>query len=71
MGLQALGACAGALLAAPPRRALASALYGVSLADPVAWGIALAILALAAAAANGVPALRASRVNPSTALRSE
>jgi ABC-type antimicrobial peptide transport system permease subunit len=71
MGLLALGACAGALLAAPLLRALASALYGVSLADPVAWGIALAILALAAAAANGVPALRASRVNPSTALRSE
>jgi ABC-type antimicrobial peptide transport system permease subunit len=71
LGLAAIGLVAGAALAAPLSRALGGLLYGVSVSDPLAWGAAVAILLLATAAANTVPALRASRVNPSVALRAD
>jgi putative ABC transport system permease protein len=65
------GAIAGALLAWLAARAVASALYGVSALDPLAWGGAVAALLLSAALANYVPARRASLVDPSIALRTE
>jgi ABC-type antimicrobial peptide transport system permease subunit len=46
-------------------------LYGVSPLDPLAYGLAAAILLLVSAAANLVPALAAARVDPIRALRSE
>ena len=69
--LVAVGLVLGALLAALGLRGLSGVLSGVGLADPLAWGAAAFSLALAAAAANAIPAHRATRVNPSVALRTE
>ena len=71
MRLAAVGSAAGVLLALGAAKAVAGALYGVSFLDPVAWAAALGLLLAVAAAANLAPALRASRVSPSRALRSE
>jgi predicted permease len=65
------GLAIGALLAVAATRALAGMLYGVSLADPLAWSGACAALLAAALLANALPARRASRVDPSVALRTE
>jgi putative ABC transport system permease protein len=46
-------------------------LYGVGSADPVSFIGVAALLMLVAVVATLVPALRASRVSPLTALRSE
>jgi predicted permease len=69
--LAAYGAVAGGLLAAVAARLLAGVMYGVGAADPIAWGGAFGALVLAAALANYLPARRATRVNPITALRVE
>lgn len=50
-------------------RFLESFLYGVSGGDPITLATAIVILALAAAIACLLPALRATRINPITALR--
>ena len=59
----------GSLLGALATRIVAGALYGVSVADPVAWGAAAAVLLAAAMLANAVPAYRAVRIDPVRALR--
>jgi macrolide transport system ATP-binding/permease protein len=46
-------------------------LYGVTAADPISWIAAATILLLVSAFANFVPAWRASRVDPTVALRIE
>jgi len=69
MGLAGAGAAFGLLLAWIAARVIASALYGVGAADPVAWSAAVAVLLTSAALANYVPARRAARVDPSIALR--
>jgi ABC-type lipoprotein release transport system permease subunit len=46
-------------------------LYGVRPTDPIVFGSTAALLALNALAACVVPALRALRDDPNTALRSE
>lgn len=69
--LAAIGAAIGILLAAVSASLLRGALYQISAVDGIAWGLALAVLFAAALAANLVPALRAMRLNPVTALRSE
>jgi predicted permease len=63
----ALGLCA-ALLGA---RVLASQLYGVSGRDPLTYLAISAVLAAVALFASWLPALRATRVDPMTALRAE
>jgi predicted permease len=65
------GLIAGCLLAAVGARAIAGALYGVSAADPVSWLTAAAVLLVASALANLVPAWRAAHVDPCEALRTE
>jgi putative ABC transport system permease protein len=50
-------------------RVMASLLVGVSPRDPLTFSVGAALLLLVAAVASYVPALRASRVNPGTALR--
>jgi putative ABC transport system permease protein len=64
-----IGVIGGGMLAALLARGLSSALYGVTAADPLAWAAAATIVLCAAVGANAIPALRASRVSPSEALR--
>ncbi|HEY7863683.1 MAG TPA: FtsX-like permease family protein, partial [Thermoanaerobaculia bacterium] len=66
-----LGIVAGLLLAAAASRALAGVLFEISPLDPAAYGVAGALLAGATLLAAYLPARRAARVDPSTALRSE
>ena len=63
----ALGAILSVLAAGWARKALA----GVSPADPVALGAAVIVFSLVAVAAGLAPALRATRVSPAEALRSQ
>jgi ABC-type antimicrobial peptide transport system permease subunit len=50
---------------------IAGQLYGVSHADPVVLGAVALILLSVAVLASWLPAMRAARINPSSALRSE
>jgi putative ABC transport system permease protein len=50
---------------------LAGVLYRVSASDPFSWVAAALILLAVSALANLIPAWRASRVDPSEALRIE
>ncbi len=65
----ACGLAVGCMLASLAVRSIAAALYGVTPADPASWLAAAAVLLAASAIANFVPAWRASRVNPTQALR--
>jgi macrolide transport system ATP-binding/permease protein len=65
------GLLAGCVLAAAAVNLIAGALYGVRPGDPVSWLAASALLMTVAALANFIPAWRASRVDPSIALRTE
>jgi ABC-type antimicrobial peptide transport system permease subunit len=65
------GAAAGLGLAIAGGRALAGFLYGVSPVDPVAYLVSTGILLLASVIAAAIPARRAARVSPMTALRAE
>jgi predicted permease len=67
----AVGALGGAVLAAVAARLMSGVVYGVGAADPVTWGAAFSTLFAAAALANYIPARRAMRVDPVTALRTE
>ena len=67
----AIGLVAGGLLAAAAAVALRGLLYGITPFDPIAWGLAMTAMIAAAAVANFVPARRAMRVDPMTALRTE
>ena len=67
----AIGLAAGFVLLAGLGRLLRGLLSDVRAWDPVAWGIAAVILAVAGILACWIPARRASRVDPMTALRAE
>jgi predicted permease len=69
--LVATGLALGGLAAWLIARLLQGALSGVSPADPIAFGSAMAILALVALAAIYFPARRAASLNPVEALRTE
>jgi predicted permease len=71
LAIVAIGLVAGAALAAAAATALRGLLYGITPFDPVAWGLAIAAMIMAAALANFLPARRAMRVDPMTALRTE
>jgi predicted permease len=72
-GLRAvsLGVAAGIAFALLTGRLVASLLYGVHPGDPVAIAVVAAGLLAAATAAALIPALRAGRVDPVSALRAE
>jgi ABC-type antimicrobial peptide transport system permease subunit len=59
------------MLALGLTRALSALLYGVTASDPRAYIAAMVVLVVATTLAAAVPALRASRVDPLAALRSE
>jgi predicted permease len=65
----AVGLIVGTLLAAAAASALRGVLYGITPFDPIAWTLAIAAMIAAAALANFVPARRAMRIDPMTALR--
>jgi predicted permease len=67
----ACGLAAGAAMAAVVARLLAEYLHGVSPLDPTAYLWSTLILAVAALAASYLPSRRASRIDPSIALRHE
>jgi ABC-type antimicrobial peptide transport system permease subunit len=69
--LAAIGIALGLGISAFVTGLLESLLYGVSGLDPIAFTGAAILLLMVALAANVIPALTASRVNPVTALRSE
>jgi predicted permease len=70
-GLAAVGVALGLLLFLATRRLLAALLFGVGAADPVALLGGSAVLAAAVLLASWIPARRAARVDPATALRAE
>jgi ABC-type antimicrobial peptide transport system permease subunit len=67
--LAAAGIAAGLVLAAGAARGLRAYTSGVSSADPVAFGLGAAALLAAVLLASLLPALRATRVEPTDALR--
>jgi predicted permease len=67
----AIGLVAGSALAAAAAAALRGLLYGITPFDPIAWGLAMTAMIAAAAVANFVPARRAMRVDPMSALRTD
>jgi len=69
--LAALGLAIGAPLALGISRLVESFLFGLKPTDPAAMAISVSILALAVVVAGYVPARRASRIEPTIALRHE
>jgi predicted permease len=69
--IAACGSLLGLAIALMSARALASFLYGISARDPWVLVESVVILVLIASAASIVPAVRAARVEPITALRTE
>ena len=66
-----IGLGLGIALALAGGRLIASQLYGVSAHDPLTYAIIAGLLGLVALAASAIPALRATRIDPMTALRAE
>lgn len=70
-----VGATIGVVLGLPAAallgRLLAPYLFGIPAADPVAYALAIGLLALATAAATIPPARRAGKIDPAIVLRSE
>lgn len=71
LGLAAIGAVLGVLFALAGGRVVQDMLYNVSPRDGTVFVATIIILTAIAVAATAFPALRASRINPVRALRSE
>jgi predicted permease len=69
LGLAAIGMAIGAVVSVLLARSLTGLLFGVTAADPVTYLSMPAVLALVASIAGFIPARRASRIDPSIALR--
>lgn len=69
--LAAVGVAVGALAAFAATRLIRGLLYGVPPTDVMAFGGAAGLLGLAALVASWIPARRAARLDPVSALRSE
>ncbi|HEX7238377.1 MAG TPA: ADOP family duplicated permease, partial [Gammaproteobacteria bacterium] len=69
--LAGIGVVTGIAIALGAARLASSLLYGIAPHDPVSYAAAAAVLLVAAVAAGSIPAFRAARVDPVTALRSE
>jgi len=66
-----VGIGAGVLIASQAAPLLSKQLWGVRPLDPFVFGTAAATLLLAALLATWIPARRATRIDPTTALRAE
>jgi ABC-type antimicrobial peptide transport system permease subunit len=71
MRLVILGALPGLLLAYGAARYMSSMLFGVTPTDPITVGLTLALCGLVAVIGSALPAARAVRVSPLTAMRAE
>ena len=71
MTLAAIGLIAGGIGAWLLTRLMQKLLFGVTPSDPLTFAAVSGILALVAAVAASIPGLRATRVDPVIALRSE
>ena len=69
--LIAAGAAIGLMAAAALGPLIATFLFGVEPLDPVTFGSVALVLGVTAAIAAAAPALRAARVDPATAFRSD
>jgi predicted permease len=69
--LTVVGLVIGAAIALYAGRWVAPLLFDVRPTDPMVFGLVIAVILLAAAVATLIPALRAARVDPAVALRSE
>ena len=69
--LAVAGVVIGGAIALVASRWVAPLLYDVKPTDPVVYGSVIAVLLVAASVASLVPALRAARVDPNVALRSD
>jgi putative ABC transport system permease protein len=65
------GIAIGVLIALALSRALSALVFGVSVSDPWTYGGVSVVLVVVALASCSLPAIRASRVDPMTALRLE
>jgi putative ABC transport system permease protein len=71
LALVATGLVAGVGLALATTRVMSGLLFGIAPNDPVTFGSAAVLLAVVALLASWIPARRAARVDPVTALRAE
>jgi ABC-type lipoprotein release transport system permease subunit len=71
MGMTLWGLLAGLLGAAALARVMSGLLFGVSAHDPITFAATILILSTVALGAIWVPARRATRVEPTSALRYE
>jgi putative ABC transport system permease protein len=71
LGIVSAGLVAGVLVALGATRYLRGSLYDVSATDPATFAWVVIVLFAVAAVAQGVPVLRAMRVDPAVALRSD
>jgi putative ABC transport system permease protein len=71
LSMSVAGILGGFAVAALQRRIVEGLLFGVTAADPTTYLAALGILLLVGIAASAVPAIRATRVDPIVALRTE
>ena len=71
MGLTAIGLLLGTIASILLTRFLASFLFGIKPWDPVSFLLTPCLLAIVALAATWIPAVRATAVDPATALRFE
>lgn len=71
IGLTLVGAAGGVLLTLPLAKAAESLVYGLSPRDPVTLAVSAGLVTIIGLIAGAVPAWRASRVNPTSALRAD
>jgi ABC-type antimicrobial peptide transport system permease subunit len=71
MRLVGTGVAVGVITAALLARLAAAQLFGVSPLDPATFAATVIVLCIAGLLASAIPAWRAARVDPLTALRNE